>query len=108
MAHEIAAELLLSRQVVDVDGRKVGRVEELRLEEIDGETVVLEYHLGPFALLERLSAVLHQIPLLRLLPLDARDGTCVKWDLMDLSDPEHPRLRCRHDELDARARDQRT
>jgi sporulation protein YlmC with PRC-barrel domain len=108
MARELAAELLLSRKVVDVEGRRVGRVEELRLEEIDGETLVLEYHLGPFALLERLSAVIHQIPLFRLLPLRARDGTRVPWDLMDLSDPEHPRLRCRLEDLRARSRGSQT
>ena len=67
--------------------------------EMDGEWVVLEYHLGPFGLLERLSAALLELPLFRLLPKPDGRRYCVKWDLLSLENPERPRLTCRREEL---------
>jgi len=96
---EVHAEQLLGRKVIDVDGRVVGRIEEMRSEIVDGERVVTEFHLGPTALLERIGAAVGELPLLRFFaPTPAR---CVAWNLMDLRDPRHPRLRGRLDESTA-------
>jgi hypothetical protein len=82
-------EQLIGRRVVDREERAVGRIEEVRAR-IDGDScVVEEYHLGAAALLERLSARV----------LSRRHARAVPWDQLDLSDPEHPRLLCRAEDL---------
>jgi hypothetical protein len=94
--HEVHVEQLLGRKVIDADGRVVGHIEEMRSEIVDGERVVTEFHLGPAALFERIGAVVGELPLLRFFaPSRAR---CVAWNLVDLSDPRHPRLRGRLDD----------
>ena len=92
--HEAHVELLLGRKVIDADSRVVGRIEELRSELVDGERVVTEFHLGPHALLERIGAVVAQLPLLGSFGSRGRPRS-VAWRLMDLSDPRRPRLRGR-------------
>jgi hypothetical protein len=90
---ELRVELLLGRKVVDRNGRPVGRVEEIQATEEGGECLVHEFHLGPDALLERFSA----LPLVRhflgLFGHHVHRPLRVGWQAMDLSDPEHPRLR---------------
>jgi hypothetical protein len=86
---EVRLERLLGRRVAGPDGGHVGRIEEVRAEEQDGELVVVEYHLGPAALPERLAARLGW----------RGHGHAAAWDQLDLADPEHPRLRCPVDEL---------
>jgi hypothetical protein len=80
---EIHVELLVGKKVHAQDGRIAGRVEEIVVRREGLRRVVDEIHLGPYALLERLSAPLVQ---------RAR-GWRVRWEQIDLSDPEHPRLR---------------
>jgi sporulation protein YlmC with PRC-barrel domain len=98
---ELNLELLVSRPVYDVHGVKVGRIEEIIAEEIDGELVVTEYHVGHFGLAERFSMYQFTSWLLRRLgarsvsPKSAR----IPWDKMDLSDPENPRITCAKHEL---------
>jgi sporulation protein YlmC with PRC-barrel domain len=96
--HELHAERLLGRRVRDVDGRSVGRIEELRLGVVNGETVIVEFHLGPEGLVERLGGAALELPFLRALA-PARRGYHVPWTLIDLSDVDAPRLRCRAREL---------
>jgi len=88
---EIHVEHLLGRRVRDVAGAVVGRIEELRAEVIDGETVVTEIHLGPAALWERLGGFALQLPFVRFLPV-ARYEHRLPWSLVDLTDPDHPRV----------------
>jgi sporulation protein YlmC with PRC-barrel domain len=94
MAHrEVRVEMLLSRQVVDAGGARVGRIEEIHAEEHGGELVVVEYLLGPYAVLERLSAWMVGRRIVQALGLGRRRRAYkVSWDEMDLSDPAHPRL----------------
>ena len=88
---EVHVEQLVGRRVVDVDGRPIGRVEEVRAERDNGEWIVREYVLGANGLLERLAAE-------RLVAsffgpwARRRDRHTVPWDALDLSDPERPRL----------------
>jgi hypothetical protein len=50
--------------------------------------------------MERLAAPIVQSRLLRALGVRHRShGRRARWDQMDLSDPEHPRLTCPVDEL---------
>jgi sporulation protein YlmC with PRC-barrel domain len=92
---------LLNHEVVDSDGRRAGRVEEVRARVRDGECLVEEYLLGREGLMERLSVA--DLSLVALRALGARHGAAgrrVPWRQMDLSDPRRPRLRCTLAELD--------
>jgi len=79
---------LLGRVVRDSNGRSVGRIYEIRAEEQGDELVILEYHLGAAAMMERVG-----LSILRLAGLShGRDPLKVPWDRMDLSEPRQPRL----------------
>jgi hypothetical protein len=98
---EVHLELLLSRRVLDAHGQLVGRIEEVHSAQQGHEVVVLEFVLGPFGLLERLSVWLLNRSVLRLLgSSEKRAGYKVPWDKMDLTDPEQPRLRCAKGDLE--------
>jgi sporulation protein YlmC with PRC-barrel domain len=88
-------ELLLGRKVHDSEGRRVGRILEVHAEPEGKDCVIREYLLGTAALLTRLG-----ISAGRLFGLPIhREPIRVPWDLMDLGDPERPRLRCSVEEL---------
>jgi hypothetical protein len=92
--NELRAELLLGRRVRSMDGRVIGRIEEMRAEREQDHWVVTEFHIGPDALVERL-AVRHFG-----LTLPGRvHGYRVRWDQIDLDDPERPRVTCALEEL---------
>ena len=96
---EAHVEHLLGRRVVDLDGRVLGRLEELHAEVVDGETVVTEFHIGAAALLERVGAFVTQLPFLRYIPFSRRMYR-VPWQQFDLSDTLHPRVHARRDDLE--------
>ena len=85
---EIYAELLLGRNVIALNGRAVGRIEEMR---VGDHADITEFHIGRTALLERLA--------MPLVGRGKRTGYRVPWDKLDLSDPMRPRLKCTVDEL---------
>jgi hypothetical protein len=93
--NERRLELLLGRRVQAPDGRVVGRLQEFRAEREHDYYVVTEYSIGPGALIERL-AVRH---LGFTLPGRVH-GYRVRWDQLDIEDPDHPRLTCAVDELE--------
>ena len=104
-ARSIHVELLLDREVRDSSGRRAGRIEEIRARKEDEEIVVEAYHLGPDALLERLAAPVVQLSIFRALGLHRHaHGRRVRWDQLDLSNPEKPVLRCPLEELARLAR----
>jgi sporulation protein YlmC with PRC-barrel domain len=79
---------LLGRRVRDANGRSIGRINEVRADEVGGELLILEYHLGTAAILERVG-----LSLMRLAGLPgSRDPVKVPWNRMDVSDPRKPRL----------------
>lgn len=98
--NEVHLELLLGRQVRDLEGKAVGRLEEIRAEARGADVYVVEYHVGAYSLFERLStlaigrAVLSAIGATR-----AGSKKAVPWDMLDLHDLEHLRLTCRKAEL---------
>jgi sporulation protein YlmC with PRC-barrel domain len=89
-ATQVHLELLLGRKVLDPSGRVVGRVEEVRAHIAGDHCFVDEYHLGPAAWLERLSARV----------LSRKRGRRVPWEKLELADPEHPRLLCSVEDLE--------
>lgn len=101
-ASELHLEQLLGRRVYDASGQPVGRIEEVRAEQQGNEWVIQEYLLGAGAVLERLSAWTIGVRMLRLLGAHKLPGSYrVPWDRLDLTDPEHPRLCCSIDEIEA-------
>jgi hypothetical protein len=97
---EINIELLLNRRVLAANGRAVGRLEEVRAELRGGECYVTEFHVGAYALFERLAAWSIGRAILKLFGATRRGhGYRVPWDKLDLSDPARPRLVCEIGEL---------
>lgn len=96
--HEAHVERLLGCRVRDIDGEVVGRIEEMRAEVVDGELVVLEYHVGSAALFERIAGFATSLPFLGVLRRTPR-GCIVRWSDMDLSNPSRPAVRMSRREL---------
>jgi len=102
--NEVKLELLLGRRVVDVDGERVGRIEEVLADREGDELLITHYLVGRYGLFERFSILHVGIGLLRYLGSRAQSAHPhrIPWDKMDLSDAEHPRLTCSIDELKSR------
>jgi sporulation protein YlmC with PRC-barrel domain len=99
-ANECRLELLLGRRVLDAEGKPVGRIEEVVADYRDGEYVVREFHVGSFAVFERLGGGMLGNGLLRLIGGNrVYDGYVVPWKVMDLSDADRPRVTVAKDEL---------
>lgn len=99
--NEVRLELLIGRRVVDANGVKVGRIEEV-LAERDGEDLlVTQYLVGVYGLFQSLSIQHFGAGILRLLGARAfsKKPHRIPWDKLDLSDPENPRLTCGIEEL---------
>jgi len=100
MASELRVELLLGRRVQALNGRVIGRIEEIQTEGSDDACYVTEYLVGTFAYFERFAAWSMMRSPLKLFPQSKRGGGLrVRWDQLDLTDPNHPKLRCKVDEL---------
>jgi sporulation protein YlmC with PRC-barrel domain len=94
-AREINIERLLSRRVYALNGKVVGRIEEVRAGIRHGECVVTEYLIGAYAMFERLAASSIGRSILRILRARRTGGGYrVAWNQLDLTDPQRPRLRC--------------
>jgi sporulation protein YlmC with PRC-barrel domain len=107
MQREINAELLLGRQVQAANGKLVGRIEEIVAEPQGSVLTVSEFHLGSYALMERLAASLFGRALLEFFGGGKLgQGYRVPWHKLDLTDPEKPKLLCEIDELETLERDQ--
>jgi hypothetical protein len=91
---DIPLDRLVGRKVRAGNNRVVGRIEEWRAEMRGGELEVTGCVIGVEGLLERLGVGA------RMLVGRHRGGSFARWDQIDLHDPDHPRLRCRVDELD--------
>ena len=87
---ELHVELLCGRKVVDRNGKKVGRIEEIVAEYQGADLVVHEVHLGRRGFFERFSIYsgTHD-----------RTPTRLRWEDIDFTDPEHPRLKVGIEEL---------
>ena len=107
-ARELRLDLLLNRRVYDPDGAVLGRLEEVVVQPasdaLGSHYAVSEYHVGKYALLESLAGVSFARAVMRLLGKRAYERQVVPWELMDLTDPERPRLTVRRAELEERRR----
>lgn len=90
---EIRIEHLLGRRVLDGNNQNVGRLEEFRVEEQRDSYVVTDYVIGEVGLLERLGVGL------KLLVGRRGGGYVARWDQLDISDLDRPRLKCSLEEL---------
>ena len=91
---DIKVELLVGTKVRDLDGRKVGRIEEIRVERQEEALLVEAYLIGASALIERLSARTLVRPIRRLLRTRHIYSVYkVPWQDMDLTDPKRPVVR---------------
>ena len=90
---EVRLDLLIGRQVLAGNNRRVGRLEEFRADVRGGACVVTEMVIGVAGLLERLGLGV------KMVLGKKRGGYVARWDQIDLSDPVRPRLTCSVTEL---------
>jgi sporulation protein YlmC with PRC-barrel domain len=91
---EINVELLLGTKVTDIDGKKVGRIEEIRVTREEGALLVEAYLIGASGLIERLSASTLLRPIKRRLHNHHVYSVYeIPWQDMDLSDSNKPKVR---------------
>jgi hypothetical protein len=81
-------EELIGTVVRDASGRKLGRIFEMIAEERDGELLIVEYHLGKGAFLERVSMSIRSM-----FGLEPKEPVRVSWDRLDLSDLSRPTIK---------------
>jgi hypothetical protein len=97
---EIQLDNLIGRTVFDPDGRAIGRIRDLRVEIVlrdhFNDYVVAAYLVGLSGLLERLTGSRFAWQALKIM---GHRSLTIPWDVMDLSDPLHPRLTRRVEEL---------
>ncbi|MDR9803252.1 PRC-barrel domain-containing protein [Rhizobium hidalgonense] len=98
--NEVRLELLLGKQVYDLDGKAIGRVEEVKAEACGADLCVVEYHLGLYSLFERLSALAIGRAVLTAIGA-AKSGSkkAVPWDKLDMRDLKYLRVTCRETDL---------
>mgnify|MGYP001556029193 CR=1 FL=1 len=106
MPRELRINDIVGRMVYDVEGRKVGRIEEMlaviELEEHGNDYVVAEYHVGAYGLLEAFTGSrFAQKMVQRLHPVVRYRRFRIPWDWMDLTNPERPTINRRRSDIDA-------
>ena len=84
---------LLGRPVVAGNNRRIGRLEEFHCEQNGDEILIVEFAIGSAGLMERLNVGVKALFGVR------AGGKVARWDQIDISDPEHPRLTCAVDDL---------
>jgi hypothetical protein len=103
-SREILLHDLVGRVVRDPDGRAIGRIQELHAEiELHAhgnDYVVREFHVGAFGAFEALAGTRFTRKVMRVLGrFSGYLSYSIPWELMDLSDPEHPRARQKKSDL---------
>ncbi|HEY2092215.1 MAG TPA: PRC-barrel domain-containing protein [Thermoanaerobaculia bacterium] len=98
---ELHVELLTGRKVVDRNGKKIGRIEEIVAEYRGNELIVEEVHVGTRGFAERFSLRGVGDAFTSVFGARLRDKTParLRWEDLDFSDPEHPRLKVAIEEL---------
>ena len=91
--NELYLDRLLGRTVVAGNNRSVGRLEEFRSEQRGDYFYIVELVIGSAGLLERLNLGV------RALFGMSGHGKLARWDQIDISDPERPRLTCSVEDL---------
>jgi hypothetical protein len=86
---------LLGSVVHDINGERAGRIEAARAEIRGEDCIITEWDLGPAALLSRLG--IHAGRMTGF--FSPRPPARVPWELLDVSDPKNPKLRCAIEDL---------
>src|SRR5436190_2055158 len=96
--NEINLEILIGRSVIAQNGHAIGRLEEIDAEKSRNGTLIVQgYRIGKYAFLDRLAwrsvgrAVLNAAR--------ARSEYRLSYDKLDISDPMHPRLTCKLEDI---------
>ena len=96
---QLHVELLLGEKVLAMNGLSIGRLVEIRTEINRGHFYVTEFLVGSYAFLERFAAWRIGRAVLRVFGARRKQGYRVRWDQLDLTDPQRPKLTCEVDEL---------
>ena len=94
MTTSLRLDRLVGREVYTANNRRLGRLEEFRAERRGKDWVVTEYVIGAAGLLERLGLAVRLI-----VGIARARGYVARWDQMDLTNPDRPRLSCPVEEL---------
>ena len=96
---QLHVELLLGEKVFAMNGLSIGRLEEIRTEINRGHFYVTEFLVGSYAFLERFAAWRIGRAVLRVVGAQRKEGYRIRWEQLDLSDPQRLKLICEVDEL---------
>ena len=99
-ARELRIESLLGHRLRGADGKSLGRIEEVVAEIRGTDWIVVEVHVGPGALLERLAELTSLVPLFGALQRRLGARHRVPWDQLDFTDPSRPRAMMRQEDLE--------
>lgn len=94
MSETFRLDRLLGRRVRTANNRSLGRLQEFRAERRGDDWVITEYVVGVSGLLERLGVGFRLV-----LGVQRVSGFVVRWDQLDVSNPDRPRLTCPVDDL---------
>ena len=97
---ELRVESLLGHRLRGVDGKSLGRIEEVIAEIRGTDWIVVEVHVGPGALLARLAELTSLVPVLGAFQRRIGARHRVPWDQLDFTDPSRPRATVRQRDLE--------
>jgi hypothetical protein len=97
---ELHVEQLVGRRLRDLSGESLGRIEEIIAERRGTDWCVIEIHIGPGALLERLVELTTLVPMLGAVQRRLRKRYRVAWQQLDLTHERHPRASVRRADLE--------
>jgi hypothetical protein len=94
MSNQVRLDRLIGRKVLTGNNRVLGRLEECRAERRDDSWVITEWLIGSAGLMERLGLGVRMI-----LGMRGGQSFVARWDQLDLSNPDRPRLTCSTEDL---------
>lgn len=92
---KIHLQQLIGSEVRDGAGKRIGRIEAVHAHRTNDACFIDEYHLGAGAWLERVGISALRLAGWRRFNKPLR----VPWQQLDITDPDHPKLRCTKAEL---------
>jgi hypothetical protein len=97
MTVHLRLDRLVGRRVFTANNRHLGRLEEFHAERLGTSWIITEYVIGAVGLMERLGLAVRLV-----LGIKRPRGYIVRWDQLDLSNSDRPRLRCSVEKLQRR------